>query len=231
MNQLSFLKIIFLVSCYGFSTFSVADDKTLLSEVAGHYVTKIRTDGKAKKPVSHEWFFWRTADMIQTRDANGDQGEIWQKTANDSIQYRKLYHNDKTAVEYMPADMPTNNMNFDWFKLSNMLSQQELDRLKPIKKTKVLGRDAELRKGKINDQTIEVLWLIKENLPAHIVKKDQKGSIELSLMNITSFADSPKKLMTVEEINNYRQIDAADFGDMENDPFVKKTMSKEGHHH
>jgi hypothetical protein len=39
------------------------------------------------------------------------------------------------------------------------------------------------------------------------------------------------KPITDEEITNYRQIDATDFGDMENDPFVKKLMSLEVHHH
>jgi hypothetical protein len=169
--------------------------------------------------------------MIQTLDADGDHGEIWQRTANNSIQYRKLYHADKTAVEYMPADMPTNNMNFDWLKLSSMLNQQELDALKPIKQLKVLGHNAELRKGKINDKTIEVIWLLDENLPARIIRKDKTGSIELNLVEITPLSAAKKKPITIEDIANYRQIDAVDFGDMENDPFVKKIMQQEGHHH
>lgn len=86
--------------------------------------------------------------MIQTLDADGDNGELWGQTANGSIQYRKLYHADKTAVEFMPADNPTNNMRFDWIRLSSMLSQQEFDALKPVKTTKAMGRSAELRKGK-----------------------------------------------------------------------------------
>jgi hypothetical protein len=169
--------------------------------------------------------------MVQTRDAEGDHGEIWEQTANGSIQYRKLYHADKTAVEYMPADIPTNNMSFDWVKLSSMLNQQDLDTLKSIKKTNFLGFSAELRKGEKNGQTIEVLWLPDENLPASIIRKNKSGRVELQLVEIEPLSATHRKPVSIQDIANYRHIDAADFGDMENDPFVKKVMATQGHQH
>ena len=168
--------------------------------------------------------------MIQTQDADGDYGEIWERTVTGSIQYRKLYHADKTAVEYMFTDMPVNNMSFDWGKLSGMLSPQELDQLKPVKKMRVLGRGAELRKGMIDGQTVEVLWLTDEGVPAGIIRKDKAGSMELRLVEISDLSAARRKPVTVEEISNYRHIDAADFGDMENDPFVKKVLAAEAHY-
>lgn len=232
MKISDFLKIAVILS-FCFSTLSFAENtsETPATEVACYYMTKVISKGKTKAAANNDWFFWRTPNMIQTQDADGDHGELWQKTDNGSIQYRKLYHTDKTAVEYMPADMPTNNMSFDWLKLSSMLSQQELDALKPVKKTKVLGHDAELRKGKVGEQNLEVVWLLDENLPAQIVRKDKSGSVELKLVEITPLSTAHKKPVSIEDINNYRQIDAVDFGDMENDPFVKKVMQAEGHRH
>jgi hypothetical protein len=232
MKISDFLKIAVIIS-FCFSTPSFAENTSQIpaTEVACHYVTKVISKGKTKAVSNNDWFFWRTPNMIQTQDADGDHGELWQKTDNGSIQYRKLYHTDKTAVEYMPADMPTNNMSFDWLKLSTMLSQQELDALKAVKKTKVLGHNAELRKGKVGEQNLEVIWLLDENLPAQIVRKDKSGSVELKLVEITPLSTANKKPVSIEDINNYRQIDAVDFGDMENDPFVKKVMQAEGHHH
>jgi hypothetical protein len=229
------LKILIGLGFFCFSISALADSASTsdkqLTEVACRYEMKVIPHAKTKAPSNKAWFFWRKPNMIQTQDADGDYGELWERTASGSIQYRKLYPGDKTAVEYMPADNPTNNMNFDWFKLSGMLSQQELDALKPVKKTKVLGHTAELRKGKTDGQTIEVLWLPDENLPAKIVRKDKKSSVELRLVEITPLSAAHRKPVDVEEIANYRQIDAADFGDMENDPFVKKLMAAEGHHH
>jgi hypothetical protein len=229
------LKLFFGFLSYFFSAFGLADSviksNQQPTEVACRYEMKVIPYAKSHAPSNNAWFFWRKQGMIQTQDADGDYGEIWERTANGSIQYRKLYHADKTAIEYMPADMPANNMSFDWVKLSSMLSQQELDALIFIKKTHFLGFRAELRKGKIDGQAIEVLWLPDENLPASIIRKDKTGSVELHLVEFEPLSVSHRKLLDSEEIANYRHIDAADFGDMENDPFVKKVMVADGYHH
>jgi hypothetical protein len=230
-----FLKLFFGVVLFFFSIFGLADNVSKINqqptEVACRYEMKVIPHAKSKAPSNTAWFFWRKPGMIQTQDADGNHGEIWERTANGSIQYRKLYPADKTAIEYMPADMPANNMSFDWVKLSSMLSQQELDALTLIKNTHFLGFRAELRKGKTDGQTIEVLWLPDENLPASIIRKDKTGSIELRLVEFEPLSASHRKPLDIAEIANYRHIDAADFGDMENDPFVKKLMAAEGHHH
>jgi hypothetical protein len=235
MKTIDYLKVIVL-SSLSLMSISIQADSQIDSdkhpmEVACRYQTKVTYHGKSQSPKDNSWFFWRTANMIQTRDADGDHGEIWEALSKGGVQYRKLYHSDKTAVEYMPADQQTNNISTDWFKLSSMLSQQELDDLKLIKKTELKGRSAELRQGKKDDQEIEVLWLVNEQLPATIIRKDKSGSVELRLVEIFAFANAPWKPNNIEEIANYRHIDSTDFGDMENDPFVKKIMTEQGHHH
>lgn len=230
-----FLKLFFGVVFFFFSTFGLADSVSKsdqqLTEVACRYEMKVIPHGKSKAQLNNSWFFWRKPGMVQTMNADGDHGEIWEQMANGSIQYRKLYHTDKTAVEYMPADMTTSNMSFDWVKLSSMLSQKELDTLKLIKNTHFLGFRAELRKGKTDGQTIEVQWLPDEHLPASIIREDKTGRVELHLVEFEPLSATHRKPVDIEEIANYRHIDAADFGDMENDQFVKKWMAAEGHHH
>ena len=230
MKKVDLLIIVICVGFFLFSASGLADQQPI--EVACRYEMKVTPTANTKAASRSTWYFWRKADMIQTQDADGDHGEIWLRTANGSIQYRKLYHADKTAVEYMPTDMPSNNIVFDWIKLSGMLSQQELDRLKLVKKTKVLGRGAELRKGKIYGQTLEVLWLPDEGLPASIIRKDKNVTVKLSLLELTPLSAAHQKPVAIEAIADYRHIDAADFGDMENDPFVRKMMQDEvlNHH-
>ena len=236
MKISDYIKVVFCLNICCFSILGLADNGSIggqqLMEVACRYETKVTLPGKSKASAKNNtWFFWRQPNLIQTRDSNGDHGEIWEQLADGGIQYRKLYHDDKTAVEYMPADITTNNMSFNWFKLSSMLSQQELDDLKVIKKTYILGRNAELRQGIKDGQTIDVLWLVNEALPALITRKDKTGSVELRLVAMTTLSAAQQKPVDVEEIANYRHIDAVDFGDMENDPFVKKVMAAEGHQH
>lgn len=232
MKISDFLKIVFGLCVFCFSNPGFADTEQAVTEVACRYEMKVIPHAKTKQPVSTTaWFFWRTAGMVQIQDADGDHGEIWERTSDGGIQYRKLYHADKTAVEYMPADRPANNMDFDWFKLSSMLGRQELEALKLVKKTRVLGRGAEWRQGSVDGKSLEVLWLPEDKLPAGIIRKDKAGSVELRLVEIAPLSTARRKPVAVAEIADYRHIDAADFGDMENDPFVKKTMAEVGHRH
>lgn len=230
MKTIKDLKLALCISLFFFPMTNFSASYPPLTEVACRYEMHITPHNKSQHATTNAWFFWRNASMVQTQDTGGDQGEIWQRTATGHIQYRKLYHHDKTAVEYMPADNVTNNMNFDWFKLSAMLSQQELNALKPVKKLQVLGKEAELRVGTSNGQAIEVQWLVDDNLPASIIKKDSTQTVELHLVEISPLALARQKPITIADITNYRQIDAVDFGDMENDPFVKKVMAANGHH-
>lgn len=200
-----------------------------LSSVACRYeVINTKAQQKASKQV---WHFWRDANMIQTLESDGDVGEIWQQTATGHIQYRKFYPQDKTAIEYMPADKPTNHLDFNWGKLSQMISAEELQSLKVIKKISVHGKEAEWRKGSVNGKDLEVKWLLADNLPASIVRKDKQGRLELRLLDISTMATAKQKPLSIAELAEYRHIDAVDFGDMESDPFVKKILAAEGHHH
>lgn len=232
MRAMSLVKI---ALCFYFafgSASAVADSGGQpLPEVACRYEMRLMPNAGNKtgqqKPLV--WYFWRQAGMIQTRSADGDYGEIWQRTGNGGVQYRKLYHADKTAVEYMPGDTPVNHMDFDWFKLAGMLSPQQLDGLKLRKTTRMLGRLAELRQGGSGGQTLEVLWLMQEKLPARIVRTDKGGRQELRLTAITPMAQAAWQPISLQRLADYRHIDAADFGDMENDPFVKKLLAGAGH--
>ncbi|SJM89513.1 hypothetical protein [Crenothrix polyspora] len=221
--------------CLTIASFSLASDADIsngqvLPELACRYEMHIVPQDKSQTEIHKTWYFWRTANSVQTQDADGGHGEIWQRSTTGNIQYRKLYHNDKTAVEYMPADNASNNISFDWIKLSSMLSQQELDSLKYVKKSEIMGKRSELRTGKIDGQSLEVQWLVDEKLPASIIRKDGVRTVELRLLDIAPLLTTQYKPVSVADIGNYRQIDATDFGDMENDPFVKKLMAVEGQH-
>lgn len=201
-----------------------------LPEVACRYQLQWQTTPD-ENPQFRDWFFWRTADNVQTRDADGEQGEIWQLTATKNIVYRKLYYADKVAVEYMPADLLVNNQAFAWEKLTSMLSEDELEALKPVKSLKVLGRAAEQREGTINGQALQVIWMVNEKLPAQIIRTSQSGRQVLKLIAINSLENVDFKPISDRELADYRHIDAADLGDMEHDPVVQKILRKEGHQH
>jgi hypothetical protein len=47
------------------------------------------------------------------------------------------------------------------------------------------------------------------------------------------FTQTPSSWQWADQaiLDNFSKIDASDIGDMESDPFVKKLLEMEGHHH
>ena len=228
MKISAFSKILFGVyfGCFSLTGFAADNSDLHWPELACRYELTVTPQAKNQALKSkNSWYFWRKNTLVQTGSADGAYGEIWERTGKGVILYKKLYHADKTAVEYMPADRTIDNSDFNWFKLSSMLSRQELDGLKPLKKTRVLGRKAQWLKGKSAGQNLKVLWLLEEKLPANIVRTDKTSRAELRLVEISPLSSAPRQPVRLEDIADYRHIDAADIGDMENDPFVKKLLA------
>jgi hypothetical protein len=219
-----------LFAFIGMLPFALADDAAALPEVACRYEMRVLgKKGLVGTPKS--WYFWRTGSMVQTRDDDGDRGEIWERTGRDVIAYRKLYHQDRTAVDYAPADRAVDGQDFDWRQLASMLAPKDLEQLKVSRRKTINGEPAELRKGVIGGQQLEVTWLTQTQLPASI-KKTVHGEIHrLELKELRPIELAHWRPTPIETIDAYRQIDATDFGDMENDPFVKKVLHQSGHHH
>ena len=210
---------------------SVCANTDILPNVACRYEIKVAGKGGKYSVKPNYWYFWRSEKMIQTRDAEGDRGEIWQLTDKDFIAYRKLYHSDKTAIENAPADSALSGNKFNWIQLATMFSQDDLAQLKVTRHKKILGEEAEIRKGNLNGQQVEVAWLMQSQLPAWIKRTIPGETRILELKEKTSFDQSPWQSTSIETIDSYRQIDDTDFGDMENDPFVKKVLHESGHQH
>lgn len=191
-----------------------------LPEVACRYAMKVADrDGKS---FTRAWYFWRTRDRVQTRDEDGDHGEMWERDPQGRIFYRRLFHADRIAVEYMPADLPSQGPGFDWTRLATMLGEDELDRLEIRGTTTIMGRPAEIRSGMIAGQQVELVWLPAERLAARFWKREGMRSVELTLVELSAPSRARAKPVALQEIETYRQIDHADFGDMESDPLVRR---------
>ncbi|NJD06113.1 MAG: hypothetical protein FIA97_06400 [Methylococcaceae bacterium] len=220
-----------LFALIGMLPFAAADDAAALPEVACRYEMRVLGTAHGRVNASRSWYFWRTGSTVQTRDDDGDHGEIWERTDKNVIAYRKLYHQDRTAVEYAPADRAIHGLDFDWQRLASMLAPKDLEALKVSQRKTINGEPAELRKGVIGGQELEVTWLTQTRLPASI-KKTVQGEIHLlELQELRPIELAPWHPTPIETIDAYRQIDATDLGDMENDPFVKKVLHENGHHH
>lgn len=191
-------------------------------------VTPIHTHDKgehAVKASQSEWYFIRSANAVETRDLQGSRSEYWLLGSNGKVYYKKLYHAQKKSVEIFPGDQDMMG-HFQWDKVSTMLNQQDLAALKKVGTTRMMGEPAEIRTGVINGAKVQLTWLTESQLPAKLIRRYPDKVVSLTMSNRYSAEKSPVQITSTDTIQSYDVIDMADFGDMEDDPFIRSVMTE-----
>lgn len=182
--------------------------------------------------IQSDWYLWRDADSVETANTAIGQNDIWQKSGANDFNYRRVFHNDKRVVDYTPGEIKTRHAEPDWAKLASVISPQLLAELKRGASKAMFGQKAVRYTGKTGGQTIDLWWLEQAQLPARLqmTRPGQRMTLALRELHKNS-APAAWPRASEDRIANYGQIDAADFGDMENDPFVARILQQDGHNH
>lgn len=178
-----------------------------------------------------EWYLWRTDDSVETADLASGQNNIWERDGREGYAYRRVFHHDRRIIEYTPGEIRTRHTEPDWAKLAAIVSPQLLASLKRGPSRQQFGQNAVHYSGVLNGQKIELWWLEQAQLPAHLEIAGGAQAIELNLKEIHAQAPAAWPRASDERIAAYERMDAADFGDMENNPFVARVMHQDGHRH
>jgi hypothetical protein len=206
----------------------------------GHVVTDVQAGTPAPvaarfdlkvNQVQTAWYLWREADCIETASVAVGQSDIWHRVSNNEYTYRRVFHKDQRIVDYTAGEIKTRHAEPDWLKLASVVSPQLLDELKRGSSKTLFGQKAVRYTGQVGGQHVDLWWLEQAQLPASLqmIRAGQRMTLVLKELNGKSPADWPRA--TEERIADYGMIDAADFGDMESDPFVARLLRQDGHSH
>lgn len=167
-------------------------------------------------------YLWREADRVETRDANGETGALWERGNDGVIFFRKLYHQAHKAIEYYPDDLRAAGQNPQWDAVASTFDPTLLgSALKRVGKEIYLDREAARYRGEVDGVVMEVLWLTQERVPAMVTKTAANRVDTLRLAEIWPIEKAPWMRSTSELLVQYQHLDFTDLGDMESDPFVK----------
>lgn len=181
--------------------------------------------------VQSDWYLWREADSIETASAAVAQNDIWHRLSGNEYNYRRVFHNDKRVVDYTAGEIKTRHAEPDWSKLASVISPQLVQELKRGASKTLFGQKAVRYTGKVGGQSVELWWLEQAQLPASLQMTRTGQRMTLALKELHGKAPASWPRATEERIADYGMIDAADFGDMESDPFVARVMRQDGHSH
>jgi hypothetical protein len=203
------------------STYQSVDQ---LPSVSVKYVVQNKTQ-------KQEWFMDRKINTIATFNGMNQQGEVWTRNQNGEIEYTRLFFKEKKLVEYTTGELKTQNIFPNWTKLASMFNPKDIELLKRVDKRNLFGKDVVVLEGEINKIQTVIWWIPELQIPAYVQQK--QGNVDWSMSLKEIFTQTPSSWQWADQatLDNFSKIDASDIGDMESDPFVKKLLEMEGHHH
>lgn len=142
---------------------------------------------------------------------------VWQQGGDGAV-HRQIFPADRKVVVYTPGDLRALGHAVEWPKLSGLVDPTLREQLQAVGDTRVAGEAAQRYRGTEDGLRIELAWLPSAALPAHYRSGKGKGRFELTLRKLERRAADEAFTATDE----YRELDFADIGDMERDPFAKR---------
>ncbi|MFZ5876055.1 MAG: hypothetical protein ACOYXU_06550 [Nitrospirota bacterium] len=192
-----------------------------LSPLAARFV---ETRREPDHPASgSDWYFVRSDARIQTTQQ--DYAEVWERDERGEITWTRVFHGDQKVIEYTTGELRAQRRIRDWTDLATIVDRQTLSRLEKRGTTTVLERPAVRYVGRLGDEQVVVVWLPQEAIPAKLVRKQGGVTHILELKELRAAPDSSWPTRTLEQTDAYERVDAADLGDRESEPFVRKVLA------
>ncbi len=191
-----------------------------LPEVAAEYVstTKSAHASSAQSSSQQSWRIWRQPQRLQRDNLNTPISDLWQRDGNH-FTLKKYFHAEQRGVEFHDDDLRMLNLTPDWPSTQGLLDVSVLEKLKLIKSSWQDAIPLQDYQGEIDG----VHWRIEVRtdlmLPTRIEHKSKNHQQSIRLIAAYPLPQAPWQPTTIA---NHQLIDFADFGDMENDPFVKR---------
>jgi len=162
--------------------------------------------------------------LVLVRDENrieyripGEPIRVWQQ-GSDGLEHREIFPADQKVVVFAPGDLRALGHVPDWAKLSGLVDPALRGQLKEAGSTRIAGEPAQRYRGTQDGEHIELAWLQAPALPAHFRRGAGKGRFELTLRKLERHAAAEAFTAT----GDFRELDYADIGDMELDPFARR---------
>ncbi len=173
-------------------------------------------------PYRSDWFFARSATRIET--AQRDYAEVWERDDRQEMTLQRVFHGDHKLIEYTSGQLRAEQRLTEWSVLASILDQRTLDHLEKQGERRVLGQPATRYAGTLGNERIEVVWLTRQALPAKIERSSRGTTYTLELKDLRMAPDPSWPTASRDRVAAYERLDAADLGDREHEPFVRRVL-------
>lgn len=171
------------------------------------------------------WTLARTDTKVVVQESLRGTEERWQRDEAGRIWYSRVFHGQKRVLEFSPAYFKRMGSS-KWEQIASVIDPAALESLHVAPKQEALGRVAEVYRGKVNEQEIEIWWLEQERLPALVSKRDRSGTQTMRLVTLSTMQGDVLDRGNAD-LPGYDILDFADIGDRHHDPFIEDLMHED----
>lgn len=182
-------------------------------DVAARYSTTSCTI-PCEKPQGSDWYFWRGENRVEIRNATQDVGEIWRRDGKKRLSFVYVEPAHKRGIEYNDTDLRMINHKHSWDRLASIVSPAEIEKLSLVDETEIMGHKAKRYSGKIDNRTVEVVWIPDLQLTAKVMNTYPDRQVTTELKSFLTRQDDAVATSD-DQLSNYALVDFADLGDME----------------
>lgn len=171
----------------------------------------------------------RKGDRIEHRYLTRGITEVWTRASNGELEHWKVFQQAQRSVHYTAGDLRTIEAEPSWEQLATLISPADRAKLK-AKGTKRSGATkTTVLEGKLEHQQARLLWNEATGWAQELALG--AGHHQKKYRLLSAEACSPTSCAPLD-ISRVREIEFADLGDMETDPFVRTFLATfAGHAH
>lgn len=144
--------------------------------------------------------------------------EAWDRNG----EYVRYFPQEQRSITYRPSDLRSLNMSYDLEQLFHLVSPRLKSQLEP---TESIGRSCftvNQYQGEQDGQEIELEWIASLSLPYRLTLGQGQQQITYRLISANYISGNEFDALT----QGYNDLDFADVGDSESDPFIAKMITQ-----
>ena len=208
-----------------------ATDQAAVPDIAARFrVTLTPRGGRAQ--VQQWWLNRSTHEIGWIKGPNTE--EVWRRDSS-GIRLERVMRADRHVIDYSAGEFRTLEVALDWRELGSLFAEHDLDLLTAIKPSSTPiqpiqptqpTQPIQHYQGRINGERVDLLWDARAHLPLRLDRQGKAGRVlyERVAMHRSVPTDWPRAGATTD---NFQRLDAADFGDMEYNPVVRRAQARD----
>jgi hypothetical protein len=177
---------------------------------------------KASAASVQTWTLSRRADRITF--VKGAIEEIWTRDARGGIGLSRIFRDDKAVADYSMGELKALGVQPRWETLGTLFDEAAIRMLMPRGVSTRAGREVYRFTGKLGAEQVDLSWDATARLPVRLVRSGPAGRVSFELQATHDAAPAAWPIAGAG-IDSFERIDAADFGDMESNLFVRKAYA------